>query len=148
MDGVYFDRTRKRGYVSSPRGYFSTPTSTGDGLSLTDGSTSQFFQVSLHTIFNSETVNELRFHYGSDFHFDLPDTPPTGPAIVIQNPDTGFVYGGNRFQLSTATSSQVTSPTSSASTRSRSASILITTAIPITSSTLRRANVSSQVLLM
>lgn len=97
LDGTYnYQRYR------SPHGYFSTPTSTGDGLSLTDGSTSNFFQLSLHTIFNDKTVNELRFHYGSDFHFDLPDTPPTGPAIVIQNPDTGFVFGGNRFQLSTA----------------------------------------------
>jgi outer membrane receptor protein involved in Fe transport len=97
LDGTYnYQRYR------SPHGYFSTPTSTGDGLSLTDGSTSHFFQVSLHTIFDAKTVNELRFHYGSDFHFDLPDTPPTGPAIVIQNPDTGFVFGGNRFQLSTS----------------------------------------------
>ncbi|HWW22763.1 MAG TPA: TonB-dependent receptor [Edaphobacter sp.] len=97
LDGTYnYQRYR------SPHGYFSTPTSTGDGLSLTDGSTSHFFQVSLHTIFNAKTVNELRFHFGSDLHFDLPDTPATGPAIVIQNPDTGFVFGGNRFQLSTS----------------------------------------------
>jgi Carboxypeptidase regulatory-like domain/TonB dependent receptor len=86
----------------SPHGYFNTPTSTGDGLSLTDGATSQFFQISLQTVFSSSTANELRFHYGNDFHFDLPGTPPTGPAVVIQNPDSGFVFGGNRFQLSTA----------------------------------------------
>jgi hypothetical protein len=86
----------------SPHGYFNTPTSTGDGLSLTDGATSQFFQVSLETAFSNATVNELRFHYGNDYHFDLPGTPPTGPSVVIQNPDSGFVFGGNRFQLSTA----------------------------------------------
>ena len=86
----------------SPHGYFNTPTSSGDGLSLTDGSTSHFFQASLRTVFNSKTSNDLRFHVGSDLHFDLPDTPPAGPAIVIQNPDSGFVFGGNRFQLSTS----------------------------------------------
>jgi hypothetical protein len=83
----------------SPHGYFNTPTSTGDGLSLTDGATSHFLQVSLQTAFTSTAVNELRFHFGSDYHFDLPSTPPTGPAVTIQNPDTGFVFGGNRFQL-------------------------------------------------
>jgi hypothetical protein len=85
----------------SPHGYFNTPTSTGDGLSLTDGATSHFFQVSLQTTFNSSTTNEFRFHYGNDYHFDLPTTPATSPAIVIQNPDSGFVFGGNRFQLAT-----------------------------------------------
>ena len=83
----------------SPHGYFNTPTSTGDGLSLTDGATSQFFQASLQTSFNPTTVNEVRFHYGSDYHFDLPAVPPSSPAVTIQNPDTGFVFGGNRFQL-------------------------------------------------
>jgi hypothetical protein len=86
----------------SPHGYFSTPISTGDGLSLTDGATSQFFQISLQSMINSSMTNEFRFHYGNDFHFDMPSTPPTGPAVVIQNPDSGFVFGGNRFQLSTA----------------------------------------------
>ena len=83
----------------SPHGYFNTPTSTGDGLSLTDGATSQFFQVSLQTAFSAKTINEVRFHFGSDYHFDLPASPPTSPAVTIQNPDTGFVFGGNRFQL-------------------------------------------------
>jgi Carboxypeptidase regulatory-like domain/TonB dependent receptor len=83
----------------SPHGYFDTPTSTGDGLSLTDGATSHFFQASLQTSFNATTINELRFHFGSDYHFDLPATAPTSPAVTIQNPDTGFVFGGNRFQL-------------------------------------------------
>jgi hypothetical protein len=83
----------------SPHGYFNTPTSTGDGLSLIDGATSQFFQASLQTAFNAKTINEFRFHFGSDYHFDLPATPPTSPAVTIQNPDTGFVFGGNRFQL-------------------------------------------------
>jgi hypothetical protein len=83
----------------SPHGYFNTPTSTGDGLSLTDGATSHFFQASLQTSFNATTVNEFRFHLGSDYHFDLPASPPTSPAVTIQNPDTGFVFGGNRFQL-------------------------------------------------
>jgi carboxypeptidase family protein/TonB-dependent receptor-like protein len=97
LDATYnFQRFR------SPHGYFTTPSSSGDGLSLTDGSTSHFFQISLHTTFNPKTVNELRFHFGSDFHFDLPDQPGTGPAIVIQNPDTGFAYGSNRFELSTS----------------------------------------------
>jgi hypothetical protein len=83
----------------SPHGYFDTPTSTGDGLSLTDGATSHFFQASLQTSFNATTINEIRFHFGSDYHFDLPASPPTSPAVTIQNPDTGFVFGGNRFQL-------------------------------------------------
>lgn len=85
----------------SPHGYFNTPTSTGDGLSLTDGATSQFFQASLQTIFSSSIANEFRFHYGNDYHFDLPSTAPTSPTVVIQNPDSGFVFGGNRFQLGT-----------------------------------------------
>jgi Carboxypeptidase regulatory-like domain/TonB dependent receptor len=83
----------------SPHGYFDTPTSTGDGLSLTDGATSHFFQASLQTSFNATTINEVRFHFGSDYHFDLPASPPTSPAVTIQNPDSGFVFGGNRFQL-------------------------------------------------
>lgn len=86
----------------SPHGYFNTPTSTGDGLGLTDGATSHFFQFTLHTAFSATMVNEFRFHYGNDFHMDLPDTPPAGPAVVIQNPDSGVVLGGNRFQLSTS----------------------------------------------
>ncbi|MEY2413696.1 MAG: hypothetical protein QOD84_2302 [Acidobacteriaceae bacterium] len=83
----------------SPHGYFNTPTSTGDGLSLTDGATSHFFQASLQTALNPTAVNEFRFHFGSDYHFDLPASPPNFPAVTIQNPDTGFVFGGNRFQL-------------------------------------------------
>ncbi len=86
----------------SPHGYFNTPTSTGDGLSLTDGATSHFFQTSLRTVFTAKTINDVRFHFGRDYHFDLPDTPPTSPAVIIQNPDSGFVFGGNRFQLSTS----------------------------------------------
>lgn len=86
----------------SPHGYFNTPTSTGDGLSLTDGATSHFAQFSLVTAFSPATSNELRLHFGNDSHFDLPATPPTGPTVTIQNPDTGFVFGGNRFQLSTS----------------------------------------------
>ncbi|HYL96485.1 MAG TPA: TonB-dependent receptor [Terriglobales bacterium] len=86
----------------SPHGYFNTPTSTGDGLSLTDGATSHFAQFSLITAISPTTSNELRLHLGNDAHFDLPATAPTGPAVTIQNPDTGFVFGGNRFQLSTA----------------------------------------------
>lgn len=85
----------------SPHGYFNTPTSTGDGLSLTDGATSHFFQFTFRTLLNPTTTNEFRFHVGNDLHFDLPDTPPTFPNVVIQNPDTGVVMGGNRFQLST-----------------------------------------------
>ena len=96
LDATYnYERYR------SPHGYFNTPTSTGDGLSLTDGATSHFFQASLKTVFSGKTVNDFRFHFGDDYHFDLPDTAPTGPAIVIQNPDSGFVFGGNRFQLAT-----------------------------------------------
>src|SRR5713226_5514398 len=83
----------------SPHGYFNTPTSTGDGLALTDGATSHFFQASLQTSFNATTINEIRFHFGSDYHFDLPASVPASPAVTIQNPDTGFVFGGNRFQL-------------------------------------------------
>ena len=93
--GITYNYQRFR----SPHGYFNTPTSTGDGLSLTDGATSQFLQVSLQTAFTPTSINEFRFHYGSDYHFDLPSAPPTSPAVTIQNPDTGFVFGGNRFQL-------------------------------------------------
>ncbi len=85
----------------SPHGYFNTPTSTGDGLALTDGATSQFFQFSLQTAFSTSSVNDFRFHFGSDYHFDLPPSPVTSPAVTIQNPDSGFVFGGARFQLAT-----------------------------------------------
>lgn len=94
-----FSVTYNYQHFRSPHGYLNTPTSTGDGLSLTDGATSHFFQVSLQTAFNAKTINELRFHFGSDYHFDLPPSPATSPAVTIQNPDTGFVFGGNRFQL-------------------------------------------------
>lgn len=86
-------------HFRSPHGYFNTPTSTGDGLSLTDGATSHFLQFSLQTAFSATAINEFRFHFGSDYHFDLPASPPTFPAVTIQNPDSGFVFGGNRFQL-------------------------------------------------
>src|SRR5437868_3182619 len=69
----------------SPHGYFNTPTSTGDGLSLIDGATSHFFQASLQTTFNGTTINEFRFHYGSDYHFDLPASLPTFPSVTIHN---------------------------------------------------------------
>ncbi len=85
----------------SPHGYFNTPTSTGDGLSLTDGATSHFFQFTAQTMVSSTAMNEFRVHVGNDEHFDLPDSAPTSPATIIQNPDSGFVFGGNRFQLST-----------------------------------------------
>jgi hypothetical protein len=84
----------------SPHGFFGTPTSTGDGLSLTDGATSQFVQFNLQTTFNATTINELTLHFGEDTHSDLPASPATSPTITIQNPDTGFVFGGNRVQLS------------------------------------------------
>jgi hypothetical protein len=85
----------------SPHGYFNTPTSTGDGLVLTDGSTSHFFQFTVLSTLSTRTFNEARFHFANDLHFDLPSSPPTAPSTVIQNPDTGYVFGGNRFQLST-----------------------------------------------
>jgi hypothetical protein len=85
----------------SPHGYFNTPTSTGDGLALTDGATSQFFQFSVQSAFSTTSVNDFRFHFGSDYHFDLPPSPVTSPAVTIQNPDSGFVFGGARFQLAT-----------------------------------------------
>jgi len=85
----------------SPHGYFNTPTSTGDGLILTDGSTSHFFQFTVLTTLSPNKFNEARFHFANDLHFDLPASPPTAPSTVIQNPDTGYVFGGNRFQLST-----------------------------------------------
>jgi hypothetical protein len=86
---------------TSPHGYFNTPTSTGDGLSLTDGSTSHFFQFTVESTLNPKMFNEVRFHFANDLHYDLPNSPPTTPSTVIQNPDTGYVFGGNRFQLST-----------------------------------------------
>src|SRR5579859_177407 len=85
----------------SPHGYFNTPTSTGDGLALTDGATSQFFQFSVQSALSTTSVNDFRFHLGSDYHFDLPLSPVTSPAVTIQNPDSGFVFGGARFQLAT-----------------------------------------------
>ena len=86
---------------TSPHGYFNTPTSTGDGLSLTDGSTSHFIQFSVVSTLSRTMFNEVRFHFANDLHFDLPDSAPTTPSTVIENPDTGYVFGGNRFQLST-----------------------------------------------
>jgi Carboxypeptidase regulatory-like domain/TonB dependent receptor len=86
----------------SPHGYFNTPTSTGDGLSLTDGATSHFAQFTLISSISPTFINEFRFHFGNDYHFDLPDSPATSPSVVIQNPDSGFAFGGNRFQLSTS----------------------------------------------
>jgi hypothetical protein len=86
---------------TSPHGYFGTPTSTGDGLNLTDGATSHFFQFSVVSTLSPKMFNEVRFHFANDLHFDLPDSPPTAPSTVIGNPDTGYVFGGNRFQLST-----------------------------------------------
>jgi hypothetical protein len=86
---------------TSPHGYFGTPTSTGDGLSLKDGATSHFFQFSVVSTLSPKMFNEVRFHFANDLHFDLPDSPPTAPSTVIGNPDTGYVFGGNRFQLST-----------------------------------------------
>src|SRR5258708_34905467 len=82
------------------KGYFITPTSTGDDLSATDGATSHFLQFSLVSTFNPTTINALRFHFGNDLHLDIPPTPATEPATIIQNPHSGFVFGGNRFQLS------------------------------------------------
>jgi hypothetical protein len=96
-----FNATYNYQHFRSPHGYFNTPTSTGDGLALTDGSTSHFFQFSVQTTINPYTFNEARFHFGNDLHFDLPNAAPTAPSTVIQNPDTGYVFGGNRFQLST-----------------------------------------------
>jgi Carboxypeptidase regulatory-like domain/TonB dependent receptor/TonB-dependent Receptor Plug Domain len=96
-----FDVSYNYQRFTSPHGYFNTPTSTGDGLSLTDGATSHFFQFTFRTLLNPTTTNEFRFHVGNDLHFDLPDVAPTFPAVVIQNPDSGVVMGGNRFQLST-----------------------------------------------
>lgn len=97
-----FDASYNYQRFRSPHGYFNTPTSTGDGLTLTDGATSHFLQFTLHTAFTPNTVNEFRFHFGNDFHLDMPDTPPPFPAVIIQDPDKGVVLGGNRFQLSTS----------------------------------------------
>jgi outer membrane receptor protein involved in Fe transport len=107
VNGVFndkntFDVTYNYQRFRSPHGYFNTPTSTGDGLSLTDGATSHFLQFTLHTAFTPTTVNEFRLHFGNDYHFDLPPAPPTFPAVIIQDPDKGVVLGGNRFQLSTS----------------------------------------------
>lgn len=96
-----FNATYNYQRFRSPHGYFNTPTSTGDGLALTDGATSHFLQFSVQTTFSPYIFNEARFHFANDLHFDMPDTPPTAPSTVIQNPDTGYVFGGNRFQLST-----------------------------------------------
>ena len=86
----------------SPHGYFNTPTSTGDGLALADGATSHFAQFTVVSSISPRFINEFRFHFGNDYHFDLPNTAAASPSVVIQNPDTGFAFGGNRFQLSTS----------------------------------------------
>jgi hypothetical protein len=86
----------------SPHGYFNTPTSTGDGLALTDGASSHFAQFTVISSISPNFLNEARFHFGNDDHFDLPPSPATVTTTTIQNPDTGFVFGGNRFQLSTS----------------------------------------------
>ena len=85
----------------SPHGYFNTPTSTGDGLFFTDGATSHFGQFTVISSITPTFINEFRFHVGNDYHFDLPNSPATTPSVVIQNPDSGSAFGGNRFQLST-----------------------------------------------
>ena len=105
LDGILtehnmFSATYNFQRFRSPHGYFSTPTSTGDDLSATDGATSHFFQFSLQTAFSPTMSNELRLHIGNDLHLDLPPAPPAEPATIIQNPDSGFAFGGNRFQLS------------------------------------------------
>src|SRR5580692_867125 len=96
-----FSATYNYQTFQSPHGYFNTPTSTGDGLALTDGSTSHFFQLTVVSTLSAKSFNEARFHFANDLHFDLPVSPPSSPSTVIQNPDTGYVFGGNRFQLST-----------------------------------------------
>jgi Carboxypeptidase regulatory-like domain len=106
LSGVFtpkntFNATYNYQRFRSPHGYFNTPTSTGDGLALTDGSTSHFFQFTVLSTLSPTTFNEARFHFANDLHLDLPNSPPTAPSTVIQNPDTGYVFGGNRFQLST-----------------------------------------------
>ena len=95
--GVTYNYQRYR----SPHGYFNTPTSTGDGLALTDGATSQFFQFTIDTNLSSTSINQARFHFGKDYHFDLPPSAVASPAVTLQNPDSGFVFGGARFQLAT-----------------------------------------------
>jgi hypothetical protein len=55
----------------------------------------------VQTALSNSSVNDFRFHFGSDYHFDLPPSPVTSPAVTIQNPDSGFVFGGARFQLAT-----------------------------------------------
>src|SRR5882757_4072940 len=44
---------------TSPHGYFGTPTSTGDGLSLKDGATSHFFQFSVVSTLSPKMFNEV-----------------------------------------------------------------------------------------
>jgi Carboxypeptidase regulatory-like domain len=96
-----FSATYNYQHFRSPHGYFNTPTSTGDGLALTDGASSHFAQFTVISAITPAFVNEFRFHFGKDDHFDLPSSPATVTTTTIQNPDTGFVFGGNRFQLST-----------------------------------------------
>jgi hypothetical protein len=57
----------------SPHGYFNTPTSTGDGLSLTDGSTSHFFQFTLVSTLSPKLFNEAKFHSYYYLHYVLPN---------------------------------------------------------------------------
>src|SRR5258706_16266749 len=71
------------------------------GFILADGTTSHFFHFTVLTTLSPNKFNEARFLFANDLHFDLPASPPTAPSTVIQNPDTGYVFGGNRFQLST-----------------------------------------------
>jgi hypothetical protein len=84
-----FDVSYNYQRYSSPHGYFNTPTSTGDGLTLTDGATSHFFQFTLRSLLNPTTTNEFRFHVGS-FSFlrrtvdsNLPITSPRSSVSTV-----------------------------------------------------------------
>src|SRR5258705_12994340 len=80
---------------------YNPPSFGGEVLFLGVGSRSHFFQFPVLPALSPNIFNEARFHFPNDLHFDLPASPPTAPSTVIQNPDTGYVFGGNRFQLST-----------------------------------------------
>jgi len=104
----------------SPHGYFNTPTSTGDGLSLTDGATSHFAQFTLISSISPTFINEFRFHFGNDYHFRparfsrKPALPSSSRTPTADLPSEGIA---SSFRLPiAASSSPTTSPASWAAT--------------------------------
>lgn len=132
----------------SPHAYFNTPTSTGDGLVLTDGATSHFFQASVLTTISPSTFNEARFHFANDLHFDLPDSAPTAPPPSSRIPVPGMFLAAIVFSSQPPTAVMnfpTVSLTSSAATPLKLASTSTSIMTATISSTVPRVIFISQV---